>query len=851
MDAAAEGQDEQDDYEADVRSKRCCTKGSLLERSMYRMERQFSRHGWALQIFLLVLFGAVVLTLCGMCYALVWEYDDRIDDRAEEDVSPWLEGVWQAWTFMADGGTHASRTKAQQRVVGASISIMGIIYLGIVLAVIVDMVRSRIDAMKRGRTMVFETGHTLVVNWTDKTIPVIQELCNANKSEGGGVVVVLSLESREQMELHLSLCLPAPMRYGTQIICRNGSPLAIGDLFKVSAHNAKAVVILALGGGADEADSGTLRCVLSLKSLGLPLRGHIVAELRDIDNEPLLKLVGGKIVESLVSHDVLGRLMIMAVRQPGLAKVYEAVLGFEGHEFYMKEWPELVGVCFGDLQFRFPDAIPLGVCRSDGMLMLNPDPGRELEEGDKLIVVAEDDDTYWPQEGIEVEVGLPPPMNLRDAKKEKALVCGWRRDIRDVFLLLDSVMKEGSEVHMMSHCVPVLERESQLLEEGLDVKSLQNIRLVHHGGNTSVRKRLEVLPIERFTSCMIFADQAYEQDTMHADSHSLATLLLIRDIESSRVRKRDSADHPTPIICEVLDSRTQRTISGHKNLSLSSDFVQSNKLVAQIMAMVAESRSVKVILDELLGIDGSSLLVVPPSWYCVRGEEVSFFILAKRATMHGAILIGYQVRGSTEKTVLNPPNKDQPQNWDDMDLAVIAGNIQTFTKEPYSRTTIVPMEKGPTFRNPCAAPLMPLQEDLVAFDVVGTDVVDTLISEGGVAAEGHALDNWNFAGALQSEASTNGSAILRIPRAPVQIVEPEAEVPTETRMSPPLQGAMANFRRLCASMPEAERKRFGEALSMLGLAAADGTIFSDTARRALVTATAGLHNSRSGINARC
>ena len=37
---------------------------------------------------------------------------------------------------------------------------------------------------------------------------------------------------------------------------------------------------------------------------------------------------------------------------------------------------------------------------------------------------------------------------------------------------------------------------------------------------------------------MIFADQLFEADTMHADSHSLATLLLIRDIQQIRIEKQ-------------------------------------------------------------------------------------------------------------------------------------------------------------------------------------------------------------------------------------------------------------------------------------------------------------------------
>merc|ERR1719253_262182 len=101
--------------------------------------------------------------------------------------------------------------------------------------------------------------------------------------------------------------------------------------------------------------------------------GHVIAECRDVDNEPLVKLVGGSVVETLVSHDVLGRLMLMSARQPGLAKVYEALLGFDGDEFYMAAWPELEGVKFGDLYRHFDDAVPIGIHQADGMVKLRPE----------------------------------------------------------------------------------------------------------------------------------------------------------------------------------------------------------------------------------------------------------------------------------------------------------------------------------------------------------------------------------------------------------------------------------------------------------------------------------------------
>lgn len=73
--------------------------------------------------------------------------------------------------------------------------------------------------------------------------------------------------------------------------------------------------------GLMQSDARALRTVLSLTGVKEGLRGHIVVELSDLDNEVLVKLVGGDLIETVVAHDVIGRLMIQCARQPGLAQV--------------------------------------------------------------------------------------------------------------------------------------------------------------------------------------------------------------------------------------------------------------------------------------------------------------------------------------------------------------------------------------------------------------------------------------------------------------------------------------------------------------------------------------------------
>lgn len=72
-----------------------------------------------------------------------------------------------------------------------------------------------------------------------------------------------------------------------------------------------------------QSDARALRVVLSLTGVKEGLKGHVVVEMSDLDNEPLVKLVGGELIETVVAHDVIGRLMIQCALQPGLAQVVQ------------------------------------------------------------------------------------------------------------------------------------------------------------------------------------------------------------------------------------------------------------------------------------------------------------------------------------------------------------------------------------------------------------------------------------------------------------------------------------------------------------------------------------------------
>lgn len=73
----------------------------------------------------------------------------------------------------------------------------------------------------------------------------------------------------------------------------------------------------------------------------------------------------------------------------------------------MKRWPQLDGMRFEEVLLSFPDAIPCGVkvAARNGQIVLNPDDEYVLRDGDELLVIAEDDDTYFPYPVPKVRYG--------------------------------------------------------------------------------------------------------------------------------------------------------------------------------------------------------------------------------------------------------------------------------------------------------------------------------------------------------------------------------------------------------------------------------------------------------------
>ena len=75
------------------------------------------------------------------------------------------------------------------------------------------------DDLRKGRADVLETGHSLLLGWSEKLLPIVDQLCNANASEGGRPIVILAEMEKQAMEE--AIANHSPNLRGSTIICRS------------------------------------------------------------------------------------------------------------------------------------------------------------------------------------------------------------------------------------------------------------------------------------------------------------------------------------------------------------------------------------------------------------------------------------------------------------------------------------------------------------------------------------------------------------------------------------------------------------------------------------------------------
>lgn len=577
----------------------------------------------------------------------------------------------------------------------------GMFAFSLIVGFIKSALKGKLKDLKLGKGRVFEDGFSMVIGWNDRILPLVDQLTLANESSGGDVIVVLAPHKKPWMD-GIFVDNIEDWR-GSKIVTRKGDPINPSHLMKASAPRARSIVILSQGDDADEADAQAARCVLALTGgMGKYMQGHCVVELRDVDNSPVVRMgispdidevERKRMVLPLVGNDLIGRLMIQCSLEAGLAHVFSHILEFAGNEFYFsdgKDWmPQLYGLTFAKIVFLFESAVCIGIKHraprddSGETISLNPLGTEVIEEGDSLLFVAEDDDTYWPGEDKMVSAGPGPDIEPPPAPATKTMLIGWRRDIQDMVLELNKWVEPNSQLVMLNQ-MDEEEAKEELAENMCDVspgsQDICNLTVSFEKQNPIFRRELERCNIPDFDSILVLTEEQKGIAGLSSDSRSMITMLLCRDLQKEAVVQDGRTTWGTKkpsnqaiLISEILDPRTAELIS----LASCDDHIVSNALVSMALGQMSEQPDLGQLIAQLFDPEGNEIHIKECTLYAFEGESLNFWEIINRARQRGEVAIGYQLAadvaaGAAEKgLVINPLDKENKIVWSQGDKIVV------------------------------------------------------------------------------------------------------------------------------------------------------------------------------------
>ncbi len=597
---------------------------TLSNRLRYSFDNVMSRGTGAL-IGLLALGSGVVIVIAAIVISVL-----RITQQDSDPLS-FGEAAWLSLTRTLDSGTFGGDTGWLFRLVMLVVTLGGIFIVSTLIGVLGNGLEESIAKLRKGRSAVLETNHTLILGWSPKVFTIIRQLAQANANQKRPRIVILA--DKDKVEMEDEIREKAGDTGRTQVICRTGNPIDMDDLNIVNPYASKSIIVIAPD--EDEPDTAIIKTILALTNN--PKRQqltpsthtgpiHIVAEIHDAGNLEVASMVGRDEAKFVLAADLISRITVQTCRQSGLSVVYSELLDFDRDEIYFQREPALDGKTFGDAIMAYEDSAIIGIRFNDGSIKLNPPMETVLATGDQLIAVSEDDDT------VKLAVNIQPNIDTTAIRTsttiaqapERTLILGWNARGNSMLTELDSYVAPNSSVLVVADGSTA---EADVLHFN---QQTRNQTVEFQTGNITDRTTLNSLNLPSFNH-VILMSYSDSLKTQEADAKTLITLLHLRAISEQSGRSFN-------LVSEMLDSRNRDLA----DVTRADDFIVSDKFASLLLTQISENKELPLVYEDLFTADGSELYLKPASEYVALDQPMNFYTVMESARRRGEVAIGYR-----------------------------------------------------------------------------------------------------------------------------------------------------------------------------------------------------------------
>lgn len=608
---------------------------SLRQRARYGLDNLLARGTVATLISLgivvvsAVLVSSLLLTIFGVTFT------------GSED-GRWLEDLWQSMLRVLDPGTMAGDVGWGRRLLALIVTIFGLLVAGTLIGIIANGVEDRVDSMRRGRSFVIESGHLVVVGGTARLPMVIRQLALANEGRPRRTIVVLA--DLDPGGLHEDVREQLRDLEGTRVVYRSGDPTRRADLEIVRPGRSSGIVVLADG----VSDVAAVKTVLAITS---ELDGRqdipVVVELADQRTAALLADACPG-VEPIVPEEAMGRIAAFALRQRGLSHVVLALTEASGANIHVVERPDVIGLRFGEVVGRYENAIPLGRFGADGSVELNPPPEREMERGDRIIVISTGDELLERSDARGGRRQAPVAPIPSHVEVEHVAVLGWNE--------LGALLVEGWAVAASPESTVEIFHDGQRLDTSRIVAPDVGVA----AQITPLDRLSDVFSTRRRSTVIVLASR--DLDATEADARTIVAVRTLQRL--SRMESKST----TRFVVELRDPDNAELL----DLDGSDDYIVSTAFAGQFVAQLVEQPERRRILLQMYGAGGPTLRLIGSEQLGVAGPK-RFSDIVDSAYRAGAVAIGWRTSSTNGAELVLGPSASSPVTLGPGDEVVIVG----------------------------------------------------------------------------------------------------------------------------------------------------------------------------------
>ena len=626
-------------------------KFSLRAKIRYRFDASITK-GDSSFVFWIALIGIIAAALVSLLNA-------AINGASKDGLLGGLRSAWWTYSNTILFNNNLPAGTLGTRIVGALTWMGDIAFASIVIAFVTARLNEQIRRLRAGKSDVVEVGHTLILGWSNRIFPILQQLAIANENVRKPVIVIVSSQTRDFMEDEIDTRIPKLGK--TKVILRSADPTNPRNLSSANIEGANSIIVL----DADTSgDAGIISTVLAIKAAA-PDSAHIVAEIDNPSHAQALSEATNCRVLAVQSNDVIARVTAQASRQPGLAAVVLDLLDFEGDEIYFSEVKELVGSTYRQALLAFNTSSIIGVRTVQGEVLINPDSERKFGRGDQVIAIAADDDkvTFT---GLRTNELFKKPAVRRTVIKYKAehlLIIGWSA-------MGNAVLEELAPFLPTGSTVTILADTSLVAKSALPRKKVGRVSVNFKHSNESITELADAARKKKYFEVIVMA---YRENisVAEADARTMLTMLLMNKL----FEEDGNGIDPTRLVAEVLDSRK----ADLARVANPDDLVVSDNLSALMATQLSQNPELAPVFTDLFDADGATLCVRPIENYAPLAGQVTYATLVASAATRGESAIGYRrakhPKGDPTSGVILNPEKSAVFATQPGDALVVVGDL--------------------------------------------------------------------------------------------------------------------------------------------------------------------------------